>query len=70
MKSPPIASWFSQSDGVNPTQIAIYGSVSFLVVSLLGLLIYITCSKRYRLNWYEKNLLESAKEREAAQRGR
>ncbi|XP_061516541.1 synaptotagmin-5 [Anopheles gambiae] len=69
MKSPPIASWFSQSDGVNPTQIAIYGSVSFLVVSLLGLLIYITCSKRYRLNWYEKNLLESAKEREAAQRG-
>uniref|UniRef100_A0A182NGQ7 C2 domain-containing protein n=1 Tax=Anopheles dirus TaxID=7168 RepID=A0A182NGQ7_9DIPT len=68
MKS-PIVSWFSQPDsGVNPTQIAIYGSVSFLVVSLVGVLVYITCSKRYRLNWYEKNLLESAKEREAAQR--
>ncbi|KFB40968.1 AGAP008650-PA-like protein [Anopheles sinensis] len=67
MKSP--ISWFNQPDSaVNATQIAIYGSVSFLVVSLLGVLIYISCSKRYRLNWFEKNLLESAKEREAALR--
>ncbi|XP_058124705.1 synaptotagmin-5 [Anopheles ziemanni] len=67
MKSP--MSWFNQPDNaLNVTQIAIYGSVSFLVVSLLGVLIYITCSKRYRLNWFEKNLLESAKEREAALR--
>ncbi|XP_053675820.1 synaptotagmin-5 [Anopheles nili] len=61
-----LVSWFNQQEGANPAQIAIYGSVSFLVVSLLGLLIYITCSKRYRLNWFEKNLLESAKEREDA----
>uniref|UniRef100_A0AAG5DA67 C2 domain-containing protein n=1 Tax=Anopheles atroparvus TaxID=41427 RepID=A0AAG5DA67_ANOAO len=67
MKSP--ISWFNQPENLlNPTQIAIYGSVSFLVVSLLGVLVYITCSKRYRLNWFEKNLLESAKEREAALR--
>ncbi|XP_053696702.1 synaptotagmin-5 [Sabethes cyaneus] len=43
-------------------QVIIYGATSFLIVSLLGLLIYITCSKRYRLNWFEKNLLETAKE--------
>ncbi|XP_019932833.3 synaptotagmin-2 [Aedes albopictus] len=48
-----------------PLQVIVYVSISFLIVSLLGLLIYITCSKRYRLNWFEKNLLETAKEREA-----
>ncbi|XP_049535036.1 synaptotagmin-5 [Anopheles darlingi] len=67
MKS--IQSWFNQPDTLNPGQLAIYGSISFLIVSLLGLLIYITCSKRYRLNWYEKNLLESAKEREGSYEG-
>lgn len=50
---------------VAPLQLVVYVSVSFLIVSLLGILIYITCSKRYRLNWFEKNLLETAKEREA-----
>lgn len=48
-----------------PLQVILYVSISFLIVSLLGVLIYITCSKRYRLNWFEKNLLETAKEREA-----
>ncbi|XP_052867372.1 synaptotagmin-5 [Anopheles cruzii] len=64
MKS--VLGWFGQPETFNPAQVAIYGSISFLIVSLLGLLIYITCSKRYRLNWFEKNLLESANEREAA----
>ncbi|XP_055592712.1 synaptotagmin-2 [Uranotaenia lowii] len=48
---------------VSPVHLILYVCASFLVVSLLGLLIYITCSKKYRLNWYEKNLLESAKDR-------
>lgn len=43
-------------------QVALYASVSFMVVSLMGILVYITCSRRYRLNWFEKNLLETAQE--------
>lgn len=43
-------------------QVALYASVSFMVVSLLGVFLYITCSRRYRLNWFEKNLLETAQE--------
>ncbi|XP_058450136.1 synaptotagmin-A [Malaya genurostris] len=50
---------------VNSVQVIVYAATSFLIVSLLGLLIYITCSKRYRLNWFEKNLLETEKERQA-----
>ncbi|XP_058840092.1 synaptotagmin-5-like [Topomyia yanbarensis] len=50
---------------VTSVQVIIYAATSFLIVSLLGLLIYITCSKRYRLNWFEKNLLETEKERQA-----
>lgn len=52
----------NNSDEISISQVAIYASLSFIIVSLLGLLIYITCSKRYKLNWFEKNLLESAKE--------
>lgn len=43
-------------------QVALYASVSFMVVSLLGVFLYITCSRRYRLNWFENNLLETAQE--------
>ncbi|XP_055637715.1 synaptotagmin-5 isoform X2 [Toxorhynchites rutilus septentrionalis] len=54
---------------VSAFQVVVYASTSLLIVSLLGLLIYITCSKRYRLNWFEKNLLETAQEREACSQG-
>ncbi|XP_055381688.1 synaptotagmin-B [Condylostylus longicornis] len=45
-------------------QVALYASVSFLIVSILGAILYITCSKKYRLNWFEKSLLEAAKDSE------
>lgn len=45
-------------------QVAIYASLSFFLVSLLGIVLYITCSKKYKLNWFEKNLLETASETE------
>lgn len=38
----------------------LYGSVSFVLVLLGVVIMYLACSKRYRLNWFEKNLLESA----------
>uniref|UniRef100_A0A8D8KRI2 Synaptotagmin-9 n=1 Tax=Culex pipiens TaxID=7175 RepID=A0A8D8KRI2_CULPI len=53
------------SSSVTQFEVIVYGAVSFLIVSILGLLIYITCSKRYRLNWFENNLLETDREREA-----
>lgn len=43
-------------------QVALYGTVSFMLVSVMGVFLYITCSRRYRLNWFEKNLLETARE--------
>ncbi|XP_064546820.1 synaptotagmin-1 [Drosophila montana] len=52
------------------TQIGVYASVSFLVVSAVGAALYTTCSKRYRLNWFEKNLLESASEKDEEQQSR
>lgn len=45
---------------ISVSQVAMYAAMSFLIVSILGVLIYITCSKKYRLNWFEKHLLESA----------
>lgn len=41
-------------------QFALYATISFLIVTVLGVFLYITCSKKYRLNWFEKNLLETA----------
>lgn len=49
------------------TQIGIYASVSFLVVTAVGAALYTTCSRRYRLNWFEQNLLESASEKDEEQ---
>lgn len=43
-------------------QVALYATISFLVVSLVGMLLYVTCSRRYKLNWFEKNILETANE--------
>lgn len=51
-------------DELSGSQVALYALLSFIIVSLLGVLIYITCSKKYRLNWFENNLLETAKETE------
>lgn len=47
-------------DDISLSQVLLYGSISFLIVSLLGVLLYISCSKKYKLNWFEKNLLENA----------
>lgn len=49
-------------DEFSIAQVALYASISFIVVSLLGVFIYITCSRKYKLNWFEKNLLETASE--------
>ncbi|GAB6021925.1 hypothetical protein CHUAL_006088 [Chamberlinius hualienensis] len=41
---------------------AVYSVVSVLIGMLLVLLVYVACSKRYRLNWFEKTVLQSATE--------
>ncbi|XP_026469194.1 synaptotagmin-5-like [Ctenocephalides felis] len=45
-------------------QAAGYAALSFIFVALAALLFYVACSKRYRLNWFEKNLLERAQDEE------
>jgi synaptotagmin-10 len=54
----------SNSDEVTVSQVAIYITISCIVVSFICVLLYLTCSKRYKLNWFENNLLETAKEDE------
>jgi hypothetical protein len=54
----------SSSDEVTVSQIGIYVTVTCIVVSFICVLLYLTCSKRYKLNWFENNLLETAKENE------
>lgn len=56
-----------REEDISLAQIGVYASVSFLVVSAVGAALYTTCSKRYRLNWFEQNLLESANEKEEDQ---
>ncbi|XP_050319902.1 synaptotagmin-1 [Bactrocera neohumeralis] len=51
-----------REEDVSVAQVGIYASISFLVVTVVGALFYVSCSKKYRLNWFEKNLLESAAE--------
>lgn len=53
-----------QPEEISVSQVALYAAMSFLIVSILGVLLYITCSKKYRLNWFEKHLLEAATETE------
>lgn len=50
---------FDPNDVTVP-QVALYSAISFLVVTVVGVFLYITCSKKYKLNWFEKNLLETA----------
>lgn len=56
-----------REEDISLAQIGVYASVSFLVVSAVGAALYTTCSKRYRLNWFEQNLLESANEKDEDQ---
>lgn len=45
----------------NPlTTVILVGVLSFLASLIIIVLMYVTCGRKYRLNWYEKNLLESA----------
>lgn len=47
-------------DDITVPQVALYSTISFLIVTVIGVFLYITCSKKYKLNWFEKNLLETA----------
>lgn len=47
-------------DEITVPQVALYLTISFLIVTVIGIFLYITCSKKYKLNWFEKNLLETA----------
>lgn len=51
-------------DQITFSQVALYTTFSCIIISLIVVLLYLTCSKRYRLNWFENNLLETAKESE------
>ncbi|XP_076346930.1 synaptotagmin-5-like isoform X2 [Tachypleus tridentatus] len=42
---------------------AIYACVSLLLLVLIGILFYVLCSKRYKLNWFEKANLAAAEEK-------
>lgn len=42
----------------------LYAVLSFICVILLALLVFVACSRKYRLNWFEKNLLETADTKE------
>lgn len=53
-----------RDEDISLSQVALYASISFLVVSIVGAFLYITCTKKYRLNWFEKNLLETASDKE------
>lgn len=52
------------NDEITVSQVAIYATLTTILVSFICILLYLTCSKRYRLNWFENNLLETAKENE------
>lgn len=54
----------NDEDQISLTPVVVYTVLSCLIVSLVGILLYLTCLKRYKLNWFENNLLETAKENE------
>lgn len=58
----------SVSDSDESYYVALYAVVSFVLVMLIVLLLYVACTKKYRLNWFEKNLLETADAKELAHR--
>lgn len=37
---------------------SVYVASAFVITLLALMLFYVACSKKFRLNWYEKNLLE------------
>lgn len=56
----PIMDFTIDPDDITMPQVALYSTISFLIVTVIGVFLYITCSKKYKLNWFEKNLLETA----------
>ena len=58
----------TDNERVSVYVVALYGVVSFVCVMLVVLLLYVTCARKYRLNWFEKNLLESADVKTATRR--
>ena len=66
--------YLSRMDAVNEESdpssyhLALYGLISFLLVMLIVMLLYVACSRKYRLNWFEKNLLETAETTEMRHR--
>jgi hypothetical protein len=41
-----------------PYLLAVYAGVGLAILLLLAGLLYVLCSKKYRLNWWHRNLLE------------
>lgn len=54
----------SGSDDYAAAKFIIYATVSCIIVTFICVFLYLTCSKRYKLNWFENNLLENARENE------
>lgn len=48
--------------------VAFYAVLSFVCAMLLVLLLYVACARKYRLNWFEKNLLEVADTKDISHR--
>ncbi|XP_067660988.1 synaptotagmin-1-like [Haliotis asinina] len=46
------------SQGTPGYLIAVYACIPAVLLALVIVLLYVFCSKRYRLNWYERTLLE------------
>lgn len=53
-----------KNDEITLSEVFIYATLSCIFVSFVCVILYLTCSKRYKLNWFENNLLETAKENE------
>ena len=49
---------------VTAFEIVMYATISCIIVTFFCVFLYLTCSKRYKLNWFENNLLETAQENE------
>lgn len=61
----------SEDEEKEPSAYAVallYAVLSFICVMLFVLLIFVACSRKYRLNWFEKNLLETADTKDLVQR--
>lgn len=52
-------------EDITLSQIGLYAVISFFIVTVFSVFLYVTCSKKYKLNWFEKNLLETANETQA-----